>query len=152
MSRSGYSDDLDDSWELIRWRGAVASAIRGKRGQAFLRELRDALQALPEKRLIHGEFVQEGEVCVIAAIAVAREQRTSGTSHEQACRIVHERYPDPEDGDNEWIASELDIARALACELQFMNDDDYWLSVKDVPESEMRYVRILKWVEGLIVA
>jgi hypothetical protein len=37
MSRSGYSDDLEN-WSLIRWRGAVASAIRGRRGQAFLRE------------------------------------------------------------------------------------------------------------------
>ena len=38
MSRSGYSDDLDN-WDLIRWRGQVSSAIRGKRGQGFLREL-----------------------------------------------------------------------------------------------------------------
>lgn len=32
MSRCGYSDDYDQ-WALIRWRGAVESAIRGKRGQ-----------------------------------------------------------------------------------------------------------------------
>jgi len=38
MSRSGYSDDCD-VWALIRWRGAVKSAIRGARGQAMLREL-----------------------------------------------------------------------------------------------------------------
>ena len=31
MSRSGYEDGLE-MWDLIRWRGAVASAIRGKRG------------------------------------------------------------------------------------------------------------------------
>jgi hypothetical protein len=46
MSRSGYSDDHSE-WDLIRWRGAVASAIRGKRGQAFLRELLVALDAMP---------------------------------------------------------------------------------------------------------
>ena len=34
MSRSGYTDECD-GWELVRWRGAVNSAIRGKRGQAF---------------------------------------------------------------------------------------------------------------------
>lgn len=48
MSRSEYSENLD-SWSLIRWRGQVVSAIRGKRGQAFLRELVDALEAMPEK-------------------------------------------------------------------------------------------------------
>lgn len=44
MSRSGYNDDCD-GWALIRWRGAVNSAINGKRGQAFLRELVAALDA-----------------------------------------------------------------------------------------------------------
>lgn len=37
MSRSGYTDE-DDIWAMIRWRGAVTSAIRGKRGQQALRE------------------------------------------------------------------------------------------------------------------
>ncbi|KGC50992.1 hypothetical protein DO66_5867 [Burkholderia pseudomallei] len=36
MSRSGYSDDCG-GWSLIRWRGAVNSAIKGARGQKFLR-------------------------------------------------------------------------------------------------------------------
>ena len=52
MSRSGYSDDCDNAWSLIRWRGAVASAIRGKRGQEFLYEMLHALAALPERKLI----------------------------------------------------------------------------------------------------
>jgi len=38
MSRSGYSDDCEGS-ELAMWRGQVASAKRGKRGQRFFREL-----------------------------------------------------------------------------------------------------------------
>ena len=61
MSRSGYSDDCD-TWPLICWRGAVASALRGKRGQQFLIELRDALDAMPEKRLI-AEQLQDGTGC-----------------------------------------------------------------------------------------
>ena len=48
MSRSGYSDDIDDNWAHIMWRGRVASSIRGKRGQAMLRELLAALDAMPE--------------------------------------------------------------------------------------------------------
>jgi hypothetical protein len=53
MGRAGYSEDCD-GWALIRWRGAVTSAIRGKRGQAFLREMLDALDALPVKRIASG--------------------------------------------------------------------------------------------------
>jgi hypothetical protein len=38
MSRSGYSDAWDDdTWAIIRWRGAVKQAMNGARGQAFKR-------------------------------------------------------------------------------------------------------------------
>ena len=67
MSRSGYSDECD-GWDLIRWRGAVASAIRGQRGQAFLREMLSALDAMPEKRLISEELERDGEVCAMGAV------------------------------------------------------------------------------------
>lgn len=65
MSRSGYSDDYgdDDPLALGRWRAAVRSAMNGKRGQAFLREALDALDAMPEKRLIVGELVVDGHQC-----------------------------------------------------------------------------------------
>lgn len=52
MSRSGYYEDYEHDWYQIMWRGAVKRAIRGKRGQAFLREMLTALDALPEPRLI----------------------------------------------------------------------------------------------------
>jgi len=46
MSRSGYVDNGDiEQWDLIRWRGAVASAIRGKRGE----ELRAKIAELKSK-------------------------------------------------------------------------------------------------------
>ncbi len=71
MSRSGYSED-GDQWQMIKWRGAVASAFRGRRGQAFLREMRDALDALPVKRLLRDELVQ------------------FGIAHAMACEIMYE--------------------------------------------------------------
>jgi hypothetical protein len=37
-NRIPYSDDLD-LWALWRYRGAVASAIRGRRGQRFLGDI-----------------------------------------------------------------------------------------------------------------
>lgn len=52
MSRAGYCDDLDDPLEHGRWRAQVRSATRGKRGQKLLRDLLDALDAMPEKRLV----------------------------------------------------------------------------------------------------
>ena len=62
MSRSGYSEDCDGR-ELIMWRGAVAAAIRGKRGQRALRELVVALDAMPAKRLITDALEIDGEYC-----------------------------------------------------------------------------------------
>ncbi len=67
MSCSGYSDDYD-GWDLVCWRGAVNSALKGKRGQAFLIELRDALEAMPAKRLIADSLQADGEFCIIGAL------------------------------------------------------------------------------------
>jgi hypothetical protein len=72
VSRSGYSDDMDDQWQFIRWRGTVKSAIRGKRGQAFLREMLVAMDAMPEKRLVASELEAEGQVCAIGSVGRAR--------------------------------------------------------------------------------
>ncbi len=56
MSRSGYREfedcDLEDILARGRWTAMLRSAIRGKRGRQFLTDLRDALDALPVKRLI----------------------------------------------------------------------------------------------------
>ena len=72
MSRSGYVDDFDEQWSLIRWRGAVRSAIKGARGQAFLREMLEALEAMPDKRLIEEELEQNGEVCALGSVGLKR--------------------------------------------------------------------------------
>jgi len=107
MSRSGY-DDCCDGWDLIRWRGAVASAIRGARGQAFLREMLDALDAMPDKRLIKGDLITEtGEVCAIGAVCKKRGVHVSGID-------VHDRKA---------VADSVGIAEALAAEIMYENDD-----------------------------
>ena len=70
MSRSGYTDYCE---HLGLWRGAVERAIRGKRGQAFLREMASALDAMPVKELVAEEIVRDPEhVCAIGAVALAR--------------------------------------------------------------------------------
>ena len=130
MSRSGYSEDCD-GWAMIRWRGAVASAIRGKRGQAFLREMLDALDAMPVKRLIDDDLVHGGEVCAIGSVGVKRGIDMSKI--------------DPHDRDQ--VAEAFDIPRALACEIEFENDDGCgWRH--DTPEQ--RFGRMRAWVESHI--
>lgn len=125
MSRSGYSDDCDDTWGVIRWRGAVKSAIRGRRGQAFLREVLDALDAMQEKRLIAHALVRDGECCTMGAVALARGLEVSSI--------------DPDD--REEVASAFGIAEALAAEIAYENDD-YWR-----PETpEARWERMRSWV------
>ncbi len=130
MSRSGYSEDLDD-WDLIRWRGQVASAIRGKRGQTFLSDLMKALDELPEKLLIAGELQDgEGDVCAIGALGKARGLDMSNL--------------DPEDYDA--VATVFGIAHQLAQEVVYTNDEDGQYG--ETPQQ--RYARMRKWVASLL--
>jgi len=126
MSRSGYSDDYDQ-WATIKWRGAVASAFRGKRGQAFLREMKDALDALPVKRLIRDELEAGGEVCAIGAVGARR-----GISMNDI---------DPEDSAS--IAGAFGISHAMACEIMYENDEGNYHN--ETPEQ--RFIRIRAWLE-----
>lgn len=133
MSRSGYSEDYDGP-ELNLWRGAVASAIRGRKGQAFLKEMLAALDKLETKRLIAGELVDGGEVCAIGAVGAARGIDMDGI--------------DPEDRDR--VARAFGIAPAMAAEIVFENDEAGSYFRDETPEA--RYVRMRKWVEAAIVS
>lgn len=131
MSRSGYSDDCD-GWALIRWRGAVTSAIRGKRGRELLIELRDALDAMPEKALIAHELVDAaGSFCTLGVIGNARGLPLAEI--------------DPEDSDQ--VAERFGIAPALAKEIVFMNDEASWHD--ETPQQ--RWARMRQWVENALV-
>lgn len=129
MSRSGYSDDLDE-WDLIRWRGQVASAIRGRRGQAMLRDLLVALDAMPEKTLVAHELeTPQGEVCALGALGKARG--------------LDMKEVDPEEP--EAVAALFDIAPQLAKEIVYMNDEYWW----NITPAE-RWRRMRAWVAGQI--
>jgi hypothetical protein len=125
MSRAGYSEDIDQ-WALIRWRGQVASSIRGARGQAFLRDLVAALDAMPEKRLIADDLEAGGNVCAIGSVGKARGVDMTGI--------------DPHD--SERVASVFDIADQLAREIVFENDEGAggW---NETPEQ--RWTRMRAW-------
>lgn len=125
MSRSGYVYDMESEWSLICWRGAVASAIRGKRGQAFLKELIEALDRLPNKRLIADDLIKEGEVCALGAVGLAR-----GIEAEML-------DVDPEDYDS--VADAFGIPNALAQEIEYLNDELHYKS------PEERFDRMRRW-------
>lgn len=129
MSRSGYSDDCG-GWDLICWRGAVKSALKGKRGQAFLIELRDALDAMPDKRLIADSLQAEGEFCTIGVVG--------------AKRGVDMAALDPDD--REAVGEAFGISPAMASEIVFMNDEGSWQA--ETPEQ--RWARMRDWVESNI--
>jgi hypothetical protein len=129
MSRSGYSDDCDDQWEFIMWRGAVKRAMSGARGQAFLKEMLAALDALPEKKLIAHELEADGAVCAIGAVGKSRG--------------VDMASVDPENSDK--VASTFGIARAMACEIAYMNDEG---TGRETPEA--RYERMREWIKSEI--
>ena len=131
MSRSGYSDDVDN-WALIRWRGMVASATRGKRGQAFFKDLLAAMDEMPVKELIAEdlEVPETGEVCALGCLGKKRGVDLAAL--------------DPQEPDA--VAKVFDIAPCLAQEIVYENDEG--TSILETPAE--RWTRMRKWVEAQI--
>ena len=138
MSRSGYSDNWDDNWRFILYRGHVASAIRGKRGQRFLRDLISALDAMPEKKLISHAVAKDGCYCAMGAVGAAR-----GMTDEALEAFNVDPYDD--DGFQTIVLGrELNIASALAREVAFINDDGEFYHRPDFTE-EQRWHEVRAW-------
>ena len=131
MSRSGYSEDCD-GYELNLWRGAVNQAIKGKRGQAFLREALAALDSMPEKRLIQDSLHDPvaGEFCTLGIVGAKRGMNLEAM----------ENY------EPKTIARAFGISLALAAEIMFENDES--CSYRQTPET--RWARMSAWVESNI--
>ena len=143
MSRSGYSDDFGcgDVLELGRYRGQVLSAIRGKRGQRFIKELAKSLDEMPIKEL-HAELFQEQDkFCAIGVLGNSKGIDLSTL--------------DPEDDVTPYIISDyFDIAEQLAREVMFENDNcvqffhcdnNYAPHQESTPEFRWKYMR--KWCD-----
>lgn len=136
MSRSGYKYDCD-ARELALWRASVTRAICGKRGQAFLREMLAALDALPEKKLVHGKIVSDkGECCAMGAVALARKLDVSSV----------------DETERDDVADVFGIAPALAAEIAFQNDEGSSFSWGGAEPEANRFARIRRWVVSQIVA
>lgn len=128
MSRSGYSDNCE-YFDL--WRGNIDRATSGRRGQAFFRELVDALDAMPAKRLVGGDLeTAEGDVCALGSLA-----RKKGS----------DLAPD-DTYDYEKLGKAFNIARQLAQEVMYVNDEGApWRPHHQQETDEERWVRVREW-------
>lgn len=157
MSR--YQDDGGDgdynTYEL--WSHNVELALTGKRGKAALVDLKAALEALPEKRLIERALCTVGGVekrpeitnleqpegvCAVGAY-VWWQKVKQGKDPMQAFEEL-DTLPD-EDGDI-WDTVEAGtsagLTRVLAWELAYMNDETYGGLTP-----EQRYEKFMAWVD-----
>jgi len=131
MSRSGYTDE---SSERAYWlyRHSVASAIRGKRGQRLLRCLAEAMDAMPRKRLVAGEFVTEdGEACALGSLALYAGVQDAD---------------DIDSEDHELLSKIFDVPRCLIREIENENDE----CVIRPPDVMERWNRMRDWVSSKI--
>jgi len=138
--RSGYAYDFcGDELELGRWRGQVASSLRGKRGQRFLRDLIDALDAMPEKVLIAGAFERDGKVCASGAVG-----RLRGVSLADLNPSDDDLWDYSYDVESPWncrAAERLDVAVPLIAEVEEVNDGFSYGNESD----EDRWKRVRLW-------
>lgn len=127
MSRSGYTDDCEN---LNLYRANVDRSIKGHRGQSLLRDMVEALDAMPLKELEAGVFVEPGGLCcALGSVAIARGIDVSSIDESE-----------PED-----VACAMGVAPCLAAEVAYMNDE--WFRSETKAE---RWTRMRHWAESRI--
>lgn len=143
MSRSGYVDDYEEP-ALTLYRRAVENAIKGKRGQALLRELESALVALPDKALTCEDMArpEDDSVCALGAVALKRGI-DKGKDRLTVLKEIAEKFPEGCEAPE--LCDEFNIAEALAKEITYVNDE----MAPGGPKA--RYEYVLNWVRRQIV-
>ena len=129
MSRINYTDEEDFAGQFQLWQANCDRSLRGKHGQVELLVLRDALLALPAKRLIRGDLEANGEVCAIACYG-----RYKGFDLQVF---------DPGESDKVGVAGGM--PHLVAWKVVEMNDEWFY---SETPEQ--RYEKMLAWVESVI--
>lgn len=132
MSRSNYTED-GSNWDYICWSGAVNSAIKGKRGQHFIKEALMSLEIMKDKRLITEEFKShDGCYCTLGVLAKNKNIDVSNINPE----------------DSEAIAKIFNVSKALIKEIVYQNDEGGW---NEEEEPEERWIRMRKWLLAKII-
>jgi hypothetical protein len=175
MSRipEGECDDIETQRRWALQRANTARQIRSKHGQAFLRELLAAMEALPEKRLIEGAIAKDGAVCSLGALALKRRV-DAGEDRQAVLDELASKNVDPEsddfDGDYiwDWAVAALEAPSLIAWEIPSENDDGGQKYVATKPQpwtgpggtkyvavyeeitAEDRYRRMVRWIRSQI--
>jgi hypothetical protein len=132
MGRHGIDENYDGPVPIEFWDRIRENAISGKRGQAFLRELRDTLDAMPVKELAAWQWVDDdGCACALAAV----ERRRDGLRFEEnrwpGCEVAWHR-----------AAEVLGITPTLASAIMYETDE---FGAADESKAR-RWHRIRSWV------
>ena len=158
MSRFGDCEDDGEGPSPVLWQQTVANALRGRRGQAVLRELREALLGLPQPRLIVGALVREGEVCALGALAGRRlaagplTLKGCGDETRIATSLAELEAMVGQEAQDEFSIMEfgrqMGLTGALSWAVAFENDEGSWN--RETPEQTFR--RVLYWVDRQLEA
>lgn len=151
---SDYDEQFPGAYEL--WEHNTRRNFSGKAGQASLRELRDALLALPEKRLIETQLVDsKGNVCAIGALVVQRRVADGRDRAAVIAEMAEAVEVEDDWGVDTWEAEQQTIAVAKACGMKTNMavavswENDFGPRSDETPED--RYTRVLAWVERRIL-
>lgn len=131
--RINYSEDEDYPGQFELWQANCVRSLRGKHGQEELRQLRIALLALPDKRLIHGLLEDdEGGVCAVGAYGKHKGLDLSTFAV---------------DSDTDEVGIAGGMPSLVAWKVVEMNDIEL-----DHVTPEQRYSRMLAWIESQLAA
>jgi len=137
-SRFGWDDEGTVSWDF--WEVIVSRSLAGKRGQAALAELEEALLALPERRLTSGMLAEGGKVCAIGAAVAYHRAKKEGRLIEDVIEELGERFVESAYETSEY-GQMIGFPSSLAWHFAWLNDEEF----HNVSEEE-RYTRMLAFV------
>ena len=132
MSRSNYSHEWTNEMNL--YRATVDRSINGKRGQAFLKRLIKALEAMPTKELHADIFAKpDGACCAMGAVALYE-------GHD----IEKDYDPNVQD-DSNYAYEKLNISQSMAAEIAFVNDYEGYFKENERPA--IKWKRMYAWAK-----
>jgi hypothetical protein len=129
-----YDDDSDPSQEGLA-AGALRSAIRGKRGQRFIRDLVQALDALPLPELAAGALEDEETGCCCAFGAVRRFRGADA--------VPLWFHPMEEDMNPDNLVEPFNVSKTLAWSVVQANEDG--MIGNDKSTRRLRWKQVRDW-------
>jgi hypothetical protein len=141
-------DGSDDPMPEGLWWSAYRRARTSKRGQQVLRDLEQALLAIPDKRLAYEHISHEGAVCAVGAYVTWKEQQ-AGKDRSAVIKELEDAYYWEHESLRQTaeVGKEAGIAWTLAWEIGAANDYDFGKGF--TPEE--RWERMLAWVRNQMI-